>query len=85
MPSMKITRDQEALLRAVKEGATIYYIEESFVHMPSAHYFLSSTMRRCTMQVRALVKKNFLMHQQEVGAGMTCRLTTVAKEWLKCH
>lgn len=59
---------QADLLKAIRRGVKVHYMEYLGRHNPNPYYFRNDTHKRCTAAVDALVAKGFLeIYDQNYG------------------
>ena len=57
---MKLSKRQAELLAAMETGVVCYYMRSMVRFNPTAYYFRSDTMKRCTATAKALFDKGLL-------------------------
>ena len=62
---MKLSKSQAELLAAMDAGVVCYYMRYMGRFNPTAYYFRSDTMKRCTATANALFDKGLL--ESKVG------------------
>jgi hypothetical protein len=53
----KLSKTQQDLLDAMKRGVTVHYMPYAGRFNPTAYYFRTDTMKRCTAAADALIQK----------------------------
>ena len=57
---MKLSKSQAELLEAMQNGVKCYYMRYMGRFNPTAYYFRSDTMKRCTATAKALLEKGLV-------------------------
>ena len=57
---MKLSKSQAELLAAMETGVVCYYMRYMGRFNPTAYYFRSDTLKRCTATAKALFDKGLL-------------------------
>jgi hypothetical protein len=60
---VKLTSTQQALLDAMKSGVAVHYMPYAGRFNPTAYFFRSDNLKRCTAAANALVAKGLAKHQ----------------------
>ena len=77
---MKLSKSQAELLEAMQNGVKCYYMRYMGRFNPTAYYFRSDTMKRCTATAKALFDKGLLESKtgQNGDHFLVARKTNVA-------
>ena len=62
---MKLSKSEAELLAAMETGVVCYYMRHMGRFNPTAYYFRSDTMKRCTETAKALFDKGLLESKVE--------------------
>jgi hypothetical protein len=66
---MKLTKNQQELLDAMKAGAICHYMRYAGRFNPTAYYFRSDTMMRCTKTAEALLARGLVAIEKKNNFG----------------
>ena len=69
-----MTERQQKLLDEMKAGARVGYMPYAGNFNPTPYYFLTSTMRRCTREAKALLEMGLVEKYKEDWRGHWLRI-----------
>lgn len=69
MTTKKLTPPMQDLYEALQRGVVCHYMKYMGQFNPSPYYFRSDTMKNCTAQVRALLKRGLAEKFGDKGYG----------------
>lgn len=70
----KLTAPQRELYEAMLNGCTCFYMPYAGRFNPSAYYFRTDNMKRCTAQAKALLKRGLVEKYKEDWRGHKLRV-----------
>ena len=65
---MKLSPAQADLILAMQRGVRVHYMDYSRGH--DAYWFRADTMKHCTKQVQALIRRGLVAHTKLTYAGI---------------